>query len=58
MAVEVRFLVDSEEEKLKIELMAKEIGQTPSGFIRLLLKNWEGSITLTKNKKPDEEKKE
>ncbi len=57
----VRVILESEDEKNKIEIEAKKLATSQSGLFRLLFKNWIGEIKLErkvdgdkpKNKKAD-----
>ncbi len=45
---EIKITVESDDEKSRIELEAKKLGVSTTGFFRLLYRNWIGEITLEK----------
>lgn len=48
MGWEVRVVLDSEEERAKVEVEAKKLGVSGAGLFRLLFKNWVGEVKLEK----------
>lgn len=55
---EIRVIIESEDEKNRIELEAKKLGVSTTGFFRLLYKNWIGEIKLEKKDSGNSNNKE
>ncbi len=45
---EIRIILESDDEKKKIEFEADKLGLATTAFIRLLFKNWIGEVKLTR----------
>jgi hypothetical protein len=46
MAWEVRVVLDTAEDKRKVEVEAKKLGVSGAGLFRLLFKNWVGEVKI------------
>ena len=51
---EIKVILESEDEKTRVELEAKKLGVSGAALFRLLFKNWVGEIKLEKKEKGGE----